>query len=489
MKKLSVNVLVSIASTFVVAFCGILINQRILSCYGPEASGLLQSVSRFLSVVTLLEGGFGNVVKASLYEPLSNKDAVKLCKLFNSIKSIFFKLGLIVFCYSIVLGLLFKPISKSSFDTLTCFGLVIAVSCTTIVEYVFGISYTLILNSDQKVYISSGVNIIFYLLRVLLVYFFAYFKRSLLELEICITFVLLAKAFVIRFYTRYCYNLTITKERSPLHNRWDGLIHHIAYTIHANVDVILITIFLGLTNVSIYSVYSLVVSAVSKIIKAISTGTAATVGRILASKDRDKLCDFSENYVLVSCVISTSMFSSISLIILFFVQLYTRKVVGVDYIYPLYAYLIIAAEAVAGLRNPIKTIIDAAGHYKQTRNSAIIEAVINGILSLTLIVPFGIAGILFATLVAMLYRTIYLVIYLCKNILNRESKIPYIIGFNLILTFFLECKILIYNYISIDTYMKVFGIGFLVGIIDIVIIGGLNIFIFKKSIKSILSYL
>ena len=62
----------------------------------------------------------------------------------------------------------------------------------------------------------------------------------------------------------------------------------------------------------------------------------------------------------------------------------------------------------------------AAGHYKQTQWSAIIEAVINVVVSVVLVFNLGLIGVAIGTFVAMTYRTIYLVCYLKKNILHRE---------------------------------------------------------------------
>jgi peptidoglycan biosynthesis protein MviN/MurJ (putative lipid II flippase) len=62
----------------------------------------------------------------------------------------------------------------------------------------------------------------------------------------------------------------------------------------------------------------------------------------------------------------------------------------------------------------------AAGHYKQTQWSAIIEAMINVIVSVVLVKRFGLAGVAVGTLVAMLYRTSYLAWYLSKDILCRK---------------------------------------------------------------------
>ncbi len=55
-------------------------------------------------------------------------------------------------------------------------------------------------------------------------------------------------------------------------NKWDALIHQIASLIIFNTPFILITIFLGLTEVSVFTVYSMVFNAITLFISTFSGG-------------------------------------------------------------------------------------------------------------------------------------------------------------------------------------------------------------------------
>ena len=62
----------------------------------------------------------------------------------------------------------------------------------------------------------------------------------------------------------------------------------------------------------------------------------------------------------------------------------------------------------------------AAGHFKETQASAIIEAGINIMTSVLLVKTYGLMGVAIGTLLAVLYKTLYLVWYLSKHIIKRE---------------------------------------------------------------------
>ena len=62
----------------------------------------------------------------------------------------------------------------------------------------------------------------------------------------------------------------------------------------------------------------------------------------------------------------------------------------------------------------------AAGHYKQTQTRAFIEAGLNIVISIVFVKKYGIYGVAIGTLIAMVYRTIYLAYYLKRAILYRK---------------------------------------------------------------------
>ena len=87
---------------------------------------------------------------------------------------------------------------------------------------------------------------------------------------------------------------------------------------------------------------------------------------------------------------------------------------------PVFAVLITCATASYCLRLPYSMMVLAAGHYKQTQNSAIIEMILNVVISIGLVFWFGLVGVAIGTMISMTYRTVYYALYLRKNILERR---------------------------------------------------------------------
>ena len=74
------------------------------------------------------------------------------------------------------------------------------------------------------------------------------------------------------------------------------------------------------------------------------------------------------------------------------------------------------------VRLPYNLMILAAGHYKQTQKNYIIAATINVVVSVILVITWGLIGVAIGTLVAMLYQTVWMAWYDSKNFFKISLK-------------------------------------------------------------------
>ena len=89
---------------------------------------------------------------------------------------------------------------------------------------------------------------------------------------------------------------------------------------------------------------------------------------------------------------------------------------------PLFALLIVAANAVYCFRLPYHLMVLAGGHYKQTQYSCIIAMIMNIVISVLAVRFWGLVGVAIGTLIAMLYQTIWLAAYNSRNFIEWPFK-------------------------------------------------------------------
>ncbi len=101
--------------------------------------------------------------------------------------------------------------------------------------------------------------------------------------------------------------------------------------------------------------------------------------------------------------------------------IYTAGVEDVNYIRPWLAMLFVIVGVANTIRIPSNTLINAAGHFRETKNRAIIEAVINLVSSIIFVQFLGVEGVLIGGLCSYAYRTCDLILYTSKEILKKFS--------------------------------------------------------------------
>ena len=70
--------------------------------------------------------------------------------------------------------------------------------------------------------------------------------------------------------------------------------------------------------------------------------------------------------------------------------------------------------------------LQAAGKYKDTKYIAIIEPILNIVISVTMVIKFGLIGVAIGTLVASLFKTIMFSNFMSQKIINRKQFISWL---------------------------------------------------------------
>lgn len=482
-KRLLYNTLTSLLLQLVTVIRGFILPKYILLYFGSEVNGLVSSITRFLSLITFLEMGVGAVIQSSLYEPLAKKNQLEISEIIVSGGAFFKKIAQALLVYVIILVIFFPIISNTSsqFDWFFTATLIVSISISSFAQYYFGIIDRLLLAADQKGYIQYGTQIITLLVNLLISVALVKAGYSIQSVKLVSSLLFLIKPLVIRVYVNKQYNINrkLKLTREPIKQKWNGIAQHIAAIILSDTDTVVLTIFSTMANVSIYSVYFMIVNGITCLIKALASGMQSIVGDLWARKEYGKLNNFFEIIELFIHSITTLFFSCMLILIVPFVKVYTIGISDVNYNQPLFAVLLVAAYGVYCLRMPYIMVIFAGSHYKQTQKCFIVAAILNILISMISVSKWGLVGVAIGTLVAMVYQTGWMALYDSKNLIKRSFKnfvrqccIDIV---STILTIFVTSLIRI----NVATYFDWVGMAILFFIIASIITFGTN-FIFNK---------
>lgn len=491
-KKALKNVISTLIFQIISIIAGFIVPSLIIRTYGSSVNGLVASITQFLAYITLLESGISPVIKATLYKPIAKKNKQEIENILKSSEKFFRTIAYIFVAYIIVLCIIYPTVVNKEFDYIFSLSLILIISLSTFFEYYFGITYRVYLQAVQKTYVISNIQILTIILNTILVVVLATNNASIQLVKLGSALVYVLKPILQNIYVKKVYNLNLKNAQKgyKLKQKWDGLAQHIASVIHNNTDVAVLTICSNVKEVSVYSVYILITSGVKRISESLVNSISALFGDMLARDEKKLLNNIFSIYELIYFSIITIIFSCTLLLIVPFVQVYTRGVEDVDYYRPIFAYIMVFAEFFCMIRLPYINITYAAGHFKETRNGAWVEAIANIVISLALVGKLGIIGVALGTFVAMLIRAIEFIYHSNKYILERNSKGTYfrclIIGLEM-MTIVLIFKIMP-NFV-IDSFIAWIKYAILVTIISIIIVLPCNIIIYRNDAKRFLEIL
>lgn len=424
--RAKLNIVISLISQIVVLLCGLVVPKMMIGTFGSEAYGATASITQFLAFITLLEGGIGGVARAALYKPLADHDHYKISAVMSEIRHFFRLIGYVFIIYVLVLALTFKYISNvECFDTITTFLLVIVISISTFAQYFIGISYSVLIQADQRTYITQIVSIVTNILNTIMIVILINLGSNLIIVKLVSSCIFVLRPVMMRQYVKKNYMIVNVHERNEelLNQKWTGLGQHIAFFLHSNTDIAVLTIFSKLSTVAIYSVYNMISSNLQNLTVSFVAGMEALFGNMLAKKEYSQLQKTFGYYETLISFVTIVLYSVAIVLIVPFVSVYTLGINDANYSQPVFSFLLLFSSVIYCLRMPYHSMTIAAGHFKQTRMAAYGEAVINISLSIILVIKFDLVGVAIGTVIAILFRFVFYAVYLSKNIFYRDIKL------------------------------------------------------------------
>ena len=424
-KKAAYNVGSNIVLQAIIIIYGLIVPKIIISSFGSSINGLISSITQFLAYITLLESGFGPVVKSVLYKPIADKDNKTIANILKTSEKFFRTISYVFIIYIILLSLLYPLLVSGEFGFVFTISLIIIISISTFAEYYFGMTYKLFLQADKKTYIISIIQIITYIISVILIIVLVRFNASIHIIKLISGVIFVLRPLIQNYYVKkkYKINFKDAKDNYKIKQKWDGLAQHIANVIHNNTDVAVLTLFSSFIEVSVYSVYFLIITGIKNIIQIFSNGIDAAFGDMIAKREKENLNKKFSMYEVLYFSMATIIFVCAMILIVPFVSIYTKGITDANYIRHAFGALIVISEFIWAIRLPYSSITLAAGHFKETRVGAWVEAITNIVISIILVFKYGIVGVAIGTIVAMTIRTIEFVYHTNKYILKRNIMV------------------------------------------------------------------
>ena len=422
-RKFALNFVFEILLEIITGICGFIVPRLILSYFGSADNGLIQSITQFLGCIAILRSGIGSVMRAALYKPLAEKNYSEISSIVKATEKFLRKISYIFILFTLVFAFVYPFIVRDEFDWLFSSSLVIILSISTFAQYYFGLTYQMLIQADQSNYVLSITQIVCVILNTVASYILIKlgFSIHIVKLATAIIFALQPVVYMLYAKKKYKISKDVEPKNHLISERWDAFGHQLASFINSNTDIIVATVFLGVKEVSVYSVIYMVANAIKKIVMAISNSITGAFGNMMAKKETALLEKRFSQYELIMYTLSSLLFSVTFVSIFPFLSIYTRGITDINYVREGLIIAICITEFFTCIKLPYQMIIYAHGDFKKTKWYAYIEAAINIVLSLILVNQFGLTGIVIGTCLAAVFQSIVFSRYMSTKIINHAT--------------------------------------------------------------------
>lgn len=425
-KATFLNMLLGAAYQIVTALFGFILPNLLLNTFGAELHGYTSTVGSIMGYISLINAGLAPAAVQALYEPLAKKDNNRINEVLNAIDRFYIRSGCLYTISVLVCAFVLPVFISEQIPDYLVVSLMIVIGATSTLDCFVYSKYRVLLQADQRLFVVSTVDTIVYFFRIASQVILILLDQNILLVMGIPAVMVIVRTIILARYCRRTYphlNSKVKPDSSALSKRWSAMFHQISGLVVYNTDVTLLTLFGSLIQVSIYSVYNLVFSHIYNLLTNIfSVGTLASFGQVMNEGRRETLLRAFDIYEYVYYMVVSFVYGVSASMILPFVSIYTKKYVDIPYVDVKLAILFMIIGFANNMRVPCGTMINAAGHFKETQWRAVLESIINIVVSLLLIRPLGMYGLLIGTICSFAYRTTDIIYYSHKHILMCSCR-------------------------------------------------------------------
>lgn len=351
------------------------------------AKGLFTNLVSFLSFAEL---GVGAAITYSLYKPLSENDHQSVSAVMNLFKKTYDTIGFIIFFIGIFLSFFIKDMVRDGQVIPHIQLMFILFLLNTVVGYFFTYMRSLLIASQQGYIDSLNRGFFMVMLSIIQIIILLTTHNFLFFLIAQIVVTVVSNVVITKTANKMFPYLTEHKDARVSDEIVGYMKKNIFGTISSRVgsiivfgtDNILISKFIGLSAVGLYSNYMLVISGISSLINQMLSAVVSSLGNLGVTANLDYQLKIFYRYLYVVAFISYT--TGITLIVMLtpFIKLWVGKNYELQF---LTLVLIVLNFFIGQMRQASLNFISSHGLYWPMRWKSLIEAMFNLVISFVLI--------------------------------------------------------------------------------------------------------
>ena len=416
--------------TFIFAF----VSRKVFSVsLGSEFLGLNSFFSNIVSMLTITELGLSTAIIFFLYEPLAKKDHEKIKSYIFFSKKIYMIIAACISFIGIILAIFINVFAETSIEINTVRIYFLFYLASTVATYFYAYKKS-ILYADQKNRIVAIVHtiskIIFEMTQMVIIFKTKNYYFYLILLIISNYF----ENFICSKYVDKYYgylkkddkknNLSKLEKKDLFIKTKNLFIQNISSFIVTSTDNIIISSFINVTTVGIYSNYALLTSTLKTVFSQIFSAFTTSFGNLAVTETKEKSYMVFKNAYFFSF-----WFSSLTCIMYFLlIQPFINIWMGDNYLFDYSIPILLGISYyVINMNIPAISVQNAVGLHHVDKYVMVLQAIFNMIFSIVFVKIIGIQGVILGTILAtLLFPTISKPYVIYKYVFEKNVTRYYI---------------------------------------------------------------
>lgn len=405
------NMIAGLINKIAILIVQFIVRTLLIKKLGADYLGLNNLFSSILQVLNMAELGFSSAIVFSLYKPVAEHNDVMICALMKFYRNVYKIVGLVI----LVVGSILTPflpylISGSYPIDINIYVLFWIFLLNTVFSYLAFAYKNVLLTSTQRQDIVSNISSVLDVTKgIVQIFSIVVLKNYYVYIIWNVIFTIINNIIIARItnrmYPNYvCKGQIPDRERKSIITQIKGLaIGQVSKVARNSLDSVILSSFCGLIEVAIYSNYYYIMFSVINFLAVITQSISAGIGNSIATESKEKNY---KDYLKVNFYFSwIGGWCSICLFCLY--QSFMRFWVGNELTASNYIMALFCVYFYIMQMGQIRsTYANAAGIWWEFRWLEIAEIFGNLILNIGLGYWFGMAGILWATIITVFFFSI-----------------------------------------------------------------------------------
>ena len=484
-KNMIQNSLVGFISQVIIMMMAMVIPRIVMINYGSDTNGLTNTVTQVFTYMALLGAGIGQATQNALYKYISSKDRMGISRVMSISRRYYRHVSLAYGFIILIVSAVIPVVIKTEVSGIVVSVYVIFGGAISLVSLYFTSLWIVFLNALGKSYITNIISLInkALLYAVIIVLSLGSVNIAIIQIGCFIVSLIPLVFYTIYMKKNYSwidYGSVDAGEKLPDRNAY--VVSEVSWTVFSSTDMIILSVLVSTKMASVYATYSMVFVALETLLNAVYYSIKYLLGYTYHDKREEyaKVHDIFNSIFVGSSVV---LLSVCYWLILPFVRMYTEGVTDMDYVMVWLPLGFSLVKLLSRSRMVAGNLTGIAGYAKQVSYISFIEAMINIILSIVLAGRYGIYGVLYATVIALLIKALY-VNYLadCK-IMSRKCSSTVLIFFGNYVVFAITVFLQFRNPLDVETFRSFFFCG--TGLLSVysIVVFAVNVLINKSFRK------